>query len=68
MSRHRQQNSRSLANINIGVNGIPHDLKVMYTTYNQSFQILCSVGLVMVEITENCGRQTNGIKYIVVFD
>lgn len=38
MYHHRQQNSRLLTNFDVGVNGIPLDLKLMYTTCNQHFK------------------------------
>jgi len=44
--------TKLFTDFDIGVDGIPYDLKFMYTTYNQSFQILCSIGLMMVKITE----------------
>jgi len=37
ISYDRQQNTKLLTDFDIGVNGIPYDLKFMYTTCNQSF-------------------------------
>jgi len=42
-SYHRQQNSRLLTHFEIGVKGILHDLKFMYTTCNQSFKFISTV-------------------------
>jgi len=36
ISYQRPQNSRLLTDFDIGVNGIPYDLKFMYTTCNQT--------------------------------